>query len=183
MPPCWRTGRPCYVASRSLASSFLRPHQLPHGVTVYAPATFSRRESTRLTLLDDLQENAARVHGQAILVAPVHSAKLPAATAIVEPLEEAIPSTIPCVCNNRIAPALPLEEDRLQVTLPTVGRIHMSACDESIRGLQRAKAQRGAVRRIQRDLFAIGRHVECWNRRERVFRESRLSGEAAAYTS
>jgi hypothetical protein len=31
--------------------------------------------------------------------------------------------------------------------------------------------------------LAIGRHVGCWSRRERVDRESRLSGEAVAYVS
>src|SRR5450759_2569054 len=61
------------------------------------------------------------------------------------------------------------------MSLPTVGWFHITTRDEPPCGIQRAKAQRGAVRRIQRDLFAIGRHVECWNRREGVFRESRLS--------
>src|SRR5450759_3386789 len=69
------------------------------------------------------------------------------------------------------------------MSLPTVGGLHITTCDEPRCGIDRAKAQRGAVRRIQRDMFAIGRHVECWNRRERVFRESRLSGVAADYIS
>src|SRR5882724_8258052 len=49
------------------------------------------------------------------------------------------------------------------MALPTVGSFHMTACDESLGSLERTKAWRGAVSRIERDLFVVGRHGECWN--------------------
>ena len=107
-------------------------------------------------LRNHLQEDAARVHGHAVLVSPIDSAKFPAAAAVVEVLKEAVPGATPCVGLNGIAAILLGEPNRLQVPLAAVRRLHVSACDQSLGGLQRAKAQRGAVRRVERDLFAIG---------------------------
>ena len=50
-----------------------------------------------------------------------------------------------------------------------VGRFHIATFDKSLCGFERAKAQRGTVSRVDRDLFALGRHFGCLDRREGVY--------------
>ena len=82
---------------------------------------------------------------------------------------------------NGVAAVFLEQPDRLQVPLPAVGRFHIATFDKSLCGFERAKAQRGTVSRVDRDLFALGRHFGCLDRREGVYGESRLSGQTAAY--
>jgi hypothetical protein len=55
---------------------------------------------------DDLLEDAARGHRQAVIVSPIYSAKLPATTSAVEVLKEAVPGTTPCVGLDGVAAIL-----------------------------------------------------------------------------
>jgi hypothetical protein len=55
---------------------------------------------------DDLLEDTTRGHRHAIIVSPVYSAKLPATTAAVEILKEAVPSTTPSVCLDGVGAIL-----------------------------------------------------------------------------
>jgi hypothetical protein len=58
------------------------------------------------TILEHLEEDAARGYRYAIVVSPIDSAKLPAAAAAVEVLKEAVPSATPRVCLNGVAAVL-----------------------------------------------------------------------------
>ncbi|MGD1092368.1 MAG: hypothetical protein ABSB35_10295 [Bryobacteraceae bacterium] len=55
---------------------------------------------------DHLEEGSARTNWRAVVVTPIDWAKLPATTAIVEILKEAVPGAAPCVCFYGIAAVL-----------------------------------------------------------------------------
>ena len=57
---------------------------------------------------------------------------LPAAAAAVEVLDEAVSRAAPWVCLNGIAAALLEQPDRLQVTLPAKGWLHVTTGDEPL---------------------------------------------------
>lgn len=52
--------------------------------------------------------------------------------ATVERFAEAVPRASPRMCLNGIATVVLEQPDRLQVTLPAVGRFHVAACDEAL---------------------------------------------------
>ena len=58
------------------------------------------------TILEHLEEDAARAHWHAILVAPIKTPMLPAAVTAVEVLKEAVPGATRWVCLNRAAAVL-----------------------------------------------------------------------------
>ena len=84
-------------------------------------------------LCENLEEDAARVHRHAVVVSPIHSAKLPAMQSAVERFAEAVPRANPRICLNGVAPVLLEQPDRLQVSLPTVGRLHVAVCEQQAR--------------------------------------------------
>jgi hypothetical protein len=74
--------------------------------------------------------------------------------------------------------------DRLQVPLTPIRGLRESPSDELSGGFFRTETQGGSVRRIVGD-FIVTLHsgtIRVRQGREGVFGESRLSGEAAAYT-
>jgi hypothetical protein len=89
-----------------------------------------------------LQEDAARAHRYAIVVSSIDFAMLPAAVATVEVLEEAVSRATPRVRLNGFAGTLLEQPDRLQVTLPAIGWLHVTTGDEPLRSLHRSKAER-----------------------------------------
>ena len=55
---------------------------------------------------DHLLKDAARGHWHPVIVSAINSAKLPAATATVEVLKEAVPRATPCVCLDGVGAIL-----------------------------------------------------------------------------
>ncbi len=58
------------------------------------------------TILEHLEEDAARGHRHTLVVSSIDSTKLPAAAAVVEALKEAVPLASPRMCLNGVAPVL-----------------------------------------------------------------------------
>ena len=87
------------------------------------PARYGERQlaaglSWGHAIRNDLEEDAARAHGYAVVVSSIDFAMFPAAVATVEVLEEAVSRATPRVRLNGIAAALLEQPDRLQMTLP-----------------------------------------------------------------
>ena len=131
-----------------------------------------------------LEEDAARAHRHAIVVPSINSSVLPAAPSAGEILTEDVPSAAPWLCFDWVAAAFLVEPDRLQVTLPAKGWLHITTGDEPPRSLHGSKAERTSVGRVVRDLIRGFHRAHFGNQQEgKEFCESPVSRGGAAYTS
>jgi len=138
------------------------------------PAVDSSRDHT---IGDHLEEYTARRHLDTVIVSPIHSAKLPAAAAVVEALKEAVPRASPRMRLNGVAAVLLEQPDRLQVTLPAIGWFHITTCDEPLGSLKRSKAHRASIRGVVRDLVSRLHQdtLRVYRKKGKEFRESPIS--------
>ena len=113
----------------------------------------------------------------AVVVSPIHSAKLPAMQSAVKRFAEAIPRATPRMCLNGVAPVLLKQPDCLQMSLPAVGWLHITTCDEPPGSFERSKAHGASIGCVVRDLVSRLHRgtLRVSRKREGVLRESRLS--------
>src|ERR1017187_8412935 len=99
--PRSRRGAPCCITRRRVGSLAYRLASGAPGR--HARGRYGARQpvaelSWDQAVHDHLLKDAARSHRHPVIVSAINSAKLPASTAAVEVLKEAVPRATPCVC-------------------------------------------------------------------------------------
>ena len=81
-------------------------HGTRHGRGRYGARQSVAELSWDQAVRDHLLEDATRGHGDSVIVAAINRAKLPASTAAVETLKEAVPRATACVCLDGVGAIL-----------------------------------------------------------------------------
>lgn len=105
------------------------------------------------TIRNHLEEDAPRIDGLSVVIASVEFPVSPATIAGIEVFEIAVPGAASGTQLNRVAAALLKGPDCSQVTLATVGRFDVPACNEPFGCHGRTKAQRAPIRGVVRNLI------------------------------